>query len=282
MQTISKHMHFDGILGYYRHASKVTGTEMRFSAFVPPQAEDGPCPAVFFLSGVSCTEENFTTKAGAYRLAAELGMVVVVPDTSPRGDNVPSDDDAGLGKGAGFYVDATQDPWKDHYRMDTYITQELRELVIKSFPVDGHRLGIFGHSMGGHGALSLYLRNPKLYQSVSAFAPICSPIQSPWGMQVLQAYLGSDRETWKAYDATELMRNFKPGKESPTILIDQGTEDQFLNLSLKPHLFVDACEKVDYPIELRLQKGYDHGYFFVQTFVEDHLLHHAAYLGLDV
>lgn len=281
MKTISKHTHFDGTLGYYSHDSAVTGVPMRFTVYLPPHAEDGKCPAVFFLSGVGCTEENFTTKSGAYGIAAELGLIVIVPDTSPRGKGVHTEADAGLGWGAGFYLDATEQPWNTHYKMDSYITQELRELVVSSFPVDGSRLGIFGHSMGGHGALSLFLRNPGMYQSISAFAPICSPMHSPWGVEVLSAYLGEDEAAWKAYDATELMKKHKVTEASPTILIDQGTNDQFLTDSLKPHLLVDACGAVDYPVELRLQKGYDHGYFFIQTFIEDHLRHHAAYLGLD-
>lgn len=278
MEIISTHRCFDGTLGYYKHRSKATNCEMRFSVFVPDKDEGEKCPTLFFLSGLTCTEENFTTKAGAYKTASELGLIIVVPDTSPRGEDVPTGDSYDLGKGASFYVNATEDPWQKHYQMETYITQELRELVTTKFPADKFKLGIFGHSMGGHGALVLYLRNPGLYKSISAFAPIAAPTQTPWGEKAFAAYLGSDKTTWGEYDATELMKNFKVPGAHPMILIDQGSADQFLPISLKPWLFEEACSIAGHALELRIQDDYDHGYFFIQTFIDDHLRHHAAYL----
>lgn len=280
-EVISQHHCFGGTLGYFRHASFSNRCAMRFTVFLPPQAAANPdakFPALFFLSGLTCTEENFTTKAGAYRLAAELGLAIIVPDTSPRGEDVPSDESGELGKGAGFYLNATQEPWAKHYQMDTYITQELRELVLRQFPIDGEKLGIFGHSMGGHGALVLHLRNPGLYRSVSVFAPISSPIRSQWGEKAFRAYLGDDQTTWAKYDATELLKTYKLRENEPTLLVDQGTADKFFDTSLKPYVLAEACSEADFPLELRLQEGYDHGYFFIQSFIDDHLRHHSEYL----
>ncbi|MBM3618862.1 MAG: S-formylglutathione hydrolase [Alphaproteobacteria bacterium] len=280
-EVISEHLCHEGKLGYYRHLSPTTKCAMRFTVFLPPEAERDTAakfPALFFLSGLTCTEENFTTKAGAYRMAAELGLAIIVPDTSPRGDDVPSDDSGELGKGAGFYLNATQEPWAKNYQMDSYITQELREMVLRNFPIDGDRLGIFGHSMGGHGALVLHLRNPGMFRSVSVFAPISSPIRSQWGEKAFRAYLGDDQSAWAKYDATELLKDYKVRPNEPTLLVDQGTADKFFDTSLKPYALAEACGEADFPLELRLQEGYDHGYFFIQTFIDDHLRHHAEYL----
>lgn len=279
MKPIVKHRCFDGDLGYYEHDAHTTRCRMRFTVFVPPQAEVQLCPVLFYLSGRSCTEENFTTKAGAYRVASELGIIIVAPDTSPRGEGVADAENHELGKGASFYVNATQAPWKQHYQMESYITQELRDIVIKEFPVDAEKLGIFGHSMGGHGALTLYLRNPGLYQSVSALAPVCSPTQGPWAAKVFLHYLGNNPALWAEYDATELMKQRQNQGHQPPILIDQGTVDPFLRTSLKPELFAAACKQAGQSLTLRMHEGYDHGYFFIQSFIDDHLRHHAAILS---
>ena len=278
MEILSLHRCFGGTLGYYRHDSVATQCPMRFTLFTPPNTKPSDkLPTLFFLSGLTCTEENFTVKAGAYRVAAELGLVLVVSDTSPRGEGVPTGEGDDLGFGAGFYIDATQEPWKKNYQMETYITDELYKLVQKEFPVDPARIGLFGHSMGGHGALTLFLKHPGLYRSLSAFAPICSPTQSQWGGRVFAEYLGPDQEIWKKHDASELI--VSKGPISLPILIDQGTADKAIE-RLHPHLFEEACAKVGQKLELRYQEGYDHGYFFIQTFIEDHLRHHAAQLSL--
>lgn len=279
MEQKSVHRCFGGVLGYYEHASEVTQCTMRFSVFVPSQALDEKQPAVFFLSGLTCTEDNFTVKAGAYKAAAKLGLVVIAPDTSPRGEDVADAEGYDLGKGAGFYVDATQEPWSKHYRMDSYITQELYQLIIKRFPVDDERIGIMGHSMGGHGALTLWQRNRDLFKSVSAFAPICAPTQCPWGHKAFGAYLGSDKTRWAEYDATELMKQQGDASGNPPILIDQGTADQFLADQLHPLIFSEACKSVNQPLNLRMQEGYDHSYFFIQSFIADHLQHHIEILS---
>ncbi|MGH8138088.1 MAG: S-formylglutathione hydrolase [Steroidobacteraceae bacterium] len=279
-EVISQHHCFGGVVGFYRHDSASTASSMRFSVFAPPQARSGRVPVLYYLAGLTCTEETFMIKAGAQRVAAELGMLLVAPDTSPRGLKLAGESDSwDFGVAAGFYVDATQEPWSKHYRMYTYVTQELRALVESQFPADATRTGIFGHSMGGHGALTLALRNPDLYKSVSAFAPIAAPSQCPWGQKAFAGYLGADRAQWSAYDATELVARVKDAARRPPILIDQGLADQFLEKQLHPHLFEAACRKVGYPLTLRRHEGYDHGYYFMSTFMEDHLRHHGKILG---
>ena len=268
---------FEGLQGTYSHASAACGVDMRFALFQPPQALDGKkVPVVTYLSGLTCTEENVTVKAAAQRWAAELGLLLVCPDTSPRGPEVADDEAYDLGTGAGFYVDATEPPWSRHYRMYSYVSEDLARTVADNFPADTARQGIFGHSMGGHGALTLHLRNPEVYRSVSAFAPIAAPMQCPWGEKALTAYLGADREAWRDYDTCELVRR-RPSQAK--LFIDQGAADDFLETQLKPDLLVEACEAAGQHFELRLQPGYDHSYFFIQTFMEDHLRHHAGVLG---
>jgi len=275
--ALSEQKCFEGLQGVYSHASDACGVDMRFAVFQPPQALDGQrVPVVTYLSGLTCTEENVTVKAGAQRWAAELGLLLVCPDTSPRGPEVADDEAYDLGTGAGFYVDATEPPWSRHYRMYSYVTEDLARTVAANFPADTARQGIFGHSMGGHGALTIHLRNPEVYRSVSAFAPIVAPMHCPWGEKALTAYLGADREAWRDYDACELVRR-RPSQAK--IFIDQGAADDFLETQLKPDLLAEACEAAGQHFELRLQPGYDHSYFFIQTFMEDHLRHHAAAPG---
>jgi S-formylglutathione hydrolase len=276
MKTLSEHRCFGGTMGFYAHGSAETGLEMKFSVFRPPQAEAGPVPVLTFLAGLTCTDETFMIKAGAQRLAAELGLILVAPDTSPRGAGISGETDAwDFGVGAGFYVDATQSPWDRNYRMYSYVTRELQTLIATHFPARADRQGIFGHSMGGHGALVCALRNPDIYRSVSAFAPISTPSEVPWGHKALGNYLGPDRAAWAAYDATALVaRKSFPGR----ILIDQGLGDKFLAEQLRPGLFEAACAKVGQDLMLRQHAGYDHGYYFIQTFMDDHLRHHAAIL----
>jgi S-formylglutathione hydrolase len=272
MQTISTHKCFGGTLGYFKHTSISTACDMRFTAFVPPQAAaDQKQRALIFLSGLTCTEENFTAKAGAYRVAAELGLIVIAPDTSPRGEGVPAGEGGDLGFGAGFYVDATNNPWSAHYRMETYIADELVQLVTNHFPIQS--VGLCGHSMGGHGALTLFQKHPGKFRSLSAFAPICAASQSPWSQKAFTNYFGDDTDGWKQHDACELL--MKMGPVSAPILIDQGMSDPFLQ-RLQPELFEAAAAKVGQKLTLRRHEGYDHGYFFVQSFIEDHLRHHAA------
>lgn len=273
LETISTHRCFGGTQGFYRHVSGTTGTPMRFSVFKPEG--EGPFPVLWFLSGLTCTEENFTTKAGAQRYAAELGLVLVAPDTSPRGEGVADDPAYDFGMGAGFYVDASQEPWARHYRMRSYIEQELPELVGREFPVNMARQGITGHSMGGHGALTIALRNPGRFRSVSAFAPIASPMRCPWGEKALGGYLGPDRQAWRAYDATALIED---GARLPELLVDQGEADNFMQNQLKPELLGDACRAAGIPLTLRYQPGYDHSYYFIASFIGDHLRWHAARL----
>jgi S-formylglutathione hydrolase len=255
---------------------------MQFSVFVPSQAEIGPVPVVTYLSGLTCTEETFMIKGGAQRIAAELGLMLVAPDTSPRGDGVPDDPngDYDFGLGAGFYLNATAAPWSEHYHMYDYVTQELQDLVFGSFPGDRARQGITGHSMGGHGALTVGLKNPDTYRSISAFAPICSPINCPWGQKALSNYLGDDQSSWAEYDATAVVRqlDYIPAN---TILVDQGLADNFLQQELNPQLFEAACEERGVSLELRRHDGYDHGYYFISTFMDDHLRHHAGILLAD-
>ena len=279
LETIAENRCFGGTHDIYAHAADTTGCKMRFALYRPPRAAESPVPVLWWLSGLTCTEENFTVKAGAQRFAAEHGLVLVAPDTSPRGVNIPGEDDAyDFGSGAGFYVDATREPWAKNYRMYSYITRELPELVCKNFPARRDAQGIFGHSMGGHGALVIALRNPGIYRSVSAFAPIVAPSQVPWGIKAFTGYLGDDREAWKRYDATELV---KAGAWFPsTILIDQGTMDNFRNEQLRPELFADACRAASQPLELRMRDGYDHSYYFIATFIAEHIRHHAAILNV--
>lgn len=276
IEKISEQKSFNGVQGFYRHTSTACNGPMRFTVYQPPQARAERVPALFWLSGLTCTEENFTIKAGAQRIAAELGLIVIAPDTSPRNTGIPGEaDDWQFGAGAGFYLDATVEPWSKHFKMYTYCSTELPALIAEHFPVDTRRMGIFGHSMGGHGALTIALKHSDRFRSVSAFAPIVAPMQVRWGETAFPRFLGPDRETWKQYDATELLQRKKfPG----TILIDQGDADQFLNDTLRPEIFRAACEKVGQPLSLRMQPGYDHSYYFISTFIEDHLRHHAVVL----
>lgn len=278
LTTVAEHRCFGGVQGIYAHDAETTGCTMRFSLYKPPQAAEGPVPVLWWLSGLTCTEENFTVKAGAQRYAAEHGVMIVAPDTSPRGLWIPGENDSyDFGSGAGFYVDATQAPWSAHYRMYSYVVQELPELVFAHFPARRDAQGIFGHSMGGHGALVIALRNPQTYRSLTAFAPIVAPSQVPWGIKAFTGYLGDDRAAWNDYDASELV---KAGARFPsTILIDQGTADPFLDEQLRPQVFADVCRAAGQPLELRLRDGHDHSYYFIATFIGDHVRHHAAILG---
>jgi S-formylglutathione hydrolase len=278
-ETVSQSRCFGGTQFVYRHTSQETGTPMRLAVFVPPQAKDTKVPVVWFLSGLTCTEENFTVKAGAQRMASELGLMLIAPDTSPRGEGVPDDPQGAydFGLGAGFYVDALQEPWAKHYRMRSYIERELPDLVAKNLPADMSRQGITGHSMGGHGALTIALRNPDRFKAVSAFAPIASPMNCPWGEKALSNYIGPDRSTWREYDACALIEG---GARLPDLLVDQGSADSFLDSQLKPGLLEEACSKAGQPLTLRRQEGYDHSYFFISTFIEDHLRWHAQRFGL--
>lgn len=279
LEVVSRSRCFGGTQFVYRHASTETGTPMRLAAFVPPQAERGKVPVVWFLSGLTCTEENFTVKAGAQRVAAELGLILIAPDTSPRGEGVPDDEEGAydFGLGAGFYVDATEAPWSRNYRMRSYIERELPALVAEHLPVDLGRQGITGHSMGGHGALTIALRNPGRFAAVSALAPIASPMKCPWGEKALAGYIGPDRAAWRDYDFCALIED---GARLPDLLVDQGTADGFLESQLKPELLEEACAKAGVALTLRRQEGYDHSYFFIATFIEDHLRWHARRMGL--
>jgi S-formylglutathione hydrolase len=277
VKTLSENKCFGGVQGIYTHESTEARCRMRFGVFLPPQASMDRVPLLYWLSGLTCTEENFIVKAGAQRVAAELGLAIVVPDTSPRGLNLPGDAESyDFGVGAGFYVDATEAPWSGGYRMYSYVATELPEVIAASFPIDASRTGIVGHSMGGHGALTIALKNPDSYRSVSAFAPICSPMRCPWGEKALAGYLGRDRTEWRKYDTTALLED--RGWGGPPLLVDQGTKDQFLDSQLKPELLREACAARDVPLELRMREGYDHSYFFIATFIEDHLRYHARYL----
>ncbi len=271
MKTISTNKCFGGTQGVYTHASAACACDMTFGLFLPEEATDGPVPVLWYLSGLTCTHENAMVKAGAQSWAAEQGIAVVFPDTSPRGDNVADDDAYDLGKGAGFYVNATQTPWAPHYQMHSYIADELPSLIAEEFNIDMDRQAITGHSMGGHGALTLAMGLPGRFRSVSAFAPICNPTDSDWGRKQLSAYLGGDEATWNAHDATLMMN--ASGFDGP-ILIDTGTDDQFIDL-LKPEAFATACAQQRQEATLRMQRGYDHSYFFVSTFMEDHISFHA-------
>ncbi|SAL05673.1 carboxylesterase [Caballeronia calidae] len=279
LELVEEHRCFDGVQRIYRHDSKTIGLPMRFSVFLPAQASSAKVPALFYLAGLTCTEETFPIKAGAQRYAAEHGIALIAPDTSPRGADIPGEKDAwDFGVGAGFYVDATREPWAGRYRMYSYVTQELRETVIAELPVREDRIGIFGHSMGGHGALVLALRNPDLYRSVSAFAPIAAPSQCPWGVKAFSGYLGDDREAWKQYDASELIKGDAGSRFEGGILIDQGLADQFLAEQLYPEVFERNAREAGHRVAVRRRDGYDHGYFFISTFVGEHIAHHARVL----
>ncbi len=280
LETISETSCFDGRIGFYRHASELNDCDMRFSVFVPPQAAHGKVPVLTFLSGLTCTEENFMVKSGAQRVAAELGLMLVSPDTSPRGDEVPDDPDKDydFGLGAGFYLNATQTPWSRHYHMYDYVMTELQDAVFNNFPGDRDRHGLTGHSMGGHGALTIGLRNPETFHSLSAFAPICTTLHSPWGQKALGYYLGEDTSTWHEHDACEVARNVSDPSRWSRILVDQGGADDFLQEQLKPELLAEACKEVGLPLDLRIREGYDHSYYFISTFIEEHLRFHAEQL----
>ena len=281
LTTLSEHRSFGGRQQFLQHASTEIGLPMRFSVFLPPQAEHAKVPALLFLAGLTCNEDTFMVKAGAQRVAAELGLALIAPDTSPRGANVPGEADSwDFGVGAGFYLDATQAPWATHWRMESYLMAELLPLITASFPVDAKRLGVFGHSMGGHGALTLALKHPGVFQSVSAFAPVCAPAQCAWGHKAFTGYLGANPAQWAAHDATCLMQAQAQGRPPfPNgILIDQGLGDKFLTSQLHPHLFEAACASVGQPLTLRQQAEHDHSYYFIATFMEDHLRHHAQRL----
>lgn len=276
LETLSSWRSHGGTQGVYRHASSATGTDMIFSAFVPDRPEGAVLPVVWYLSGLTCTHANVTEK-GEYRaLCADLGLIFIAPDTSPRGDRVPDADGYDFGQGAGFYVDATESPWSSAFRMRSYVEDELPALVAAHFPMDMQRQAITGHSMGGHGALTIALRNPHRFRSVSAFAPIVAPMHCPWGRKALSGYLGTDSAAWRAYDACALIED---GARVPAILVDQGADDAFLEEQLKPHLLSRACDDAGIELTLRIEPGYDHSYYFISTFMADHLRWHAARLG---
>ncbi len=277
IDILATHRAFGSALSYVRHASAATGTPMRFTVFVPHGT--GPFPALIFLAGLTCTEENFTTKAGAYRAAADARLIIVAPDTSPRGEEVADDPAYDLGKGAGFYLDATQAPWAPHFRMESYVVRDLLSAVTANFPANPARVGITGHSMGGHGALTLAMKHPHLFKSVSAFAPIVAPMNCPWGEKAFSAYLGADRASWAAHDAAALVA---AGKAAPfaDILIDQGLADSFYESQLKTQLIEEAAAKAGAHLTVRRHEGYDHSYFFISTFIADHIAFHARQLGI--
>lgn len=277
IETLSEHACFGGVQGFYRHDSSAVGLPMRFGVYVPPQAATGPVPVLFFLAGLTCTEETFAIKAGAQRYAAEHGLILVTPDTSPRGSGIEgAADDWEFGEGAGFYLDATEAPWSRHWRMESWVVEELPALVLDHFAARADRIGICGHSMGGHGALSLALRHPGRYRSVSAFAPIAAPASCPWGEKAFAGYLGRDRKHWLAHDATELIA---AGGRLPDLLVDQGLADKFLAGQLSIDRFEASCREAGQPLRLRRHPGYDHGYYFIASFIADHLAHHAQGLA---
>ncbi|QOW24933.1 S-formylglutathione hydrolase [Lysobacter sp. H23M47] len=271
MKQVEQHASFGGSQEVWQHASSTLGVDMDFAVYLPPQAKQGPCPVLYWLSGLTCNEQNFITKAGAQGYAAKHGVILVAPDSSPRGEGVADDEAYDLGQGAGFYLNATREPWAKHYRMYDYITQELPALVDAHFPTTTAR-GISGHSMGGHGALVIALRNPGMFRSVSAFSPVVAPSQVPWGEKAFGAYLGDDRDEWKQWDATALVAN---ASERLPLLVDQGDADNFLEEQLRPHLLQQACEAAGHPLTLRMQPGYDHSYYFIASFIGEHMAHHA-------
>ena len=276
LSEVSRWASFGGELSVHDHASTACGCDMRFAVYSPPQAQSQSVPVLWYLSGLTCNWSNVMEKSGIQRVASQLGMIIIAPDTSPRGDGVADDEAYDLGQGAGFYLDATQPPYAAHYQMETYLTRELPAIIAAHFPADMDRQAIMGHSMGGMGALALHLKHPDIYRSVSALAPIVAPSKVAWGHKAFDAYLGADREDWRHYDPCELV---KTRPSSAVILVDQGSDDAFLEKQLKPHLLQKACEQAGQPLNLRLQKGYDHSYYFVASFIEDHLHHHAAQLG---
>ncbi len=280
LETLAEYRCFGGIQGFYRHISTTVGLPMRLGVYRPAQASHGPVPVLFYLAGLTCTEETFFIKAGAQRLAAQLGLMLVSCDTSPRSTGIPGEaDDWEFGSGAGFYLNATQAPWERHFRMYDYVRDELTALVLEHFPARSDRFSLCGHSMGGHGALVIGLRNPRLFRSLSAFAPICSPSRCPWGLKAFPRYLGEDRASWRSYDAVELIRS-AGGPILPEILVDQGLSDKFLlQGQLLPELLEEACRTSGQPLRLRRQDGYGHDYYFIASFIEDHLRFHAAALG---
>jgi len=277
MKTISTAKSHGGVQGVYSHASEACACDMSFAVFVPPQAKDGPCPVVSYLSGLTCTHQNVMDKGEYRRLAAELGLIIVCPDTSPRGETIPDEkDNWQFGSGAGFYLDATQAPFSANYRMYSYVAEELPALIAKEFPADMTRQAVFGHSMGGHGALTIALKHPDRFRSCSAFAPIVRPMVAGWSKPAFEKYLGADETSWRAYDAVALIED---GKRFPELLVDQGDADGFLEDGLRPWLLDEACRKAGIPLTLRMQEGYDHSYFFISTFMEDHLRWHAERLA---
>lgn len=278
MRKVEDHGSFGGRQQVWEHDSQALDCRMRFGVYLPPQADDGACPVLYWLSGLTCTEQNFIGKSGAQRFAAEHGLMLVAPDTSPRGEGMADAEGFDIGLGAGFYVNATQAPWSAHYRMFDYVAQGLPALVEKEFDCSDAR-SISGHSMGGHGALIVALRNPGRYRSVSAFSPIVAPSQVPWGEKVFSAYLGDDREAWREWDAVELVRS---ARERLPLLIDQGADDEFLTTQLKPDLLREACSASGHPLQLRMREGFDHSYYFVATFIGEHIAHHAKALRTQV
>ena len=277
-EQIGANQSFGGQQLRYKHQSAVLNCEMTFSIYLPPQASQGPVPVLYWLSGLTCTDENFVQKAGAQQHAAEHGIALVCPDTSPRGEGVADDPDAAydMGLGAGFYVNATQQPWAEHYQMYSYVVDELPALINAQFPVDGQRAAVSGHSMGGHGALSIALKKPGQFKSVSAFSPICSPLNCPWGHKTLGNYLGADRDSWAQYDTVALVAE---ASEHLPVLVDQGEADNFLDEQLKTPLLIEAAKRAGFPMDIRMQPEYDHSYFFIATFIEEHMAFHARALG---
>ncbi|MEW6981890.1 S-formylglutathione hydrolase [Colwelliaceae bacterium 6471] len=279
MELISSHKMFAGVQQQYQHQSSTVNGTMRFAIYLPPQAsEQNKVPVLYWLSGLTCSDENFTHKAGAQRMAAMLGIAIVAPDTSPRGEDVADDDGYDLGKGAGFYLNATQAPWQAHYQMYDYVVKELPSLIQTNFPVND-KASISGHSMGGHGALTIALKNPEKYCSVSAFSPICNPVNVPWGKKAFSAYLGGNVDSWAQYDASILMQNSHEESHLPA-LVSQGDSDDFLTEQLQPQALLSAAQKSHYPLSYHLEQGYDHSYYFIATFIEQHLEFHAKYLGI--
>lgn len=273
LTSLEEHRCFGGVQGFYEHASSATGLPMRFGVFVPPQAEDGSRPVLWCLAGLTCNEQTFAIKSGAQQHAAKHGLVLVTPDTSPRNTGIAeADADWDFGHGAGFYLDATREPYARHWRMESWLVDELPLLLQRHFPARGDRAGLLGHSMGGHGALTLALRHPERFRTVSAFAPICAPTEVPWGQKAFRGYFGEDQATWAQHDAVRLL---EAGARLPPLLVDQGLEDPFLQKQLRPERLEQACAAAGVPLQLRRHAGYDHGYFFIQSFIADHLAHHA-------
>jgi len=277
IKLLNRYASFGGMVEFYSHLSTSTQTEMRFSVFLPPEAKARKVPALYWLSGLTCTEENFMAKSGGQRLAAQTGLMVVCPDTSPRNTGIPDEaKDWDFGTAAGFYLNARQEPWAKYFRMEDYCIKELPALIEANFPALPHKRGVSGHSMGGHGALVLSLRHPDHFQSVSAFSPIAAPSECPWGQKAFRNYLGDDVSVWHEHDASRLV---KKATKRPLFLIDQGSSDKFLVEQLKPEILVEACRAADYPIDFRLREGYDHSYYFVASFLEEHFAHHSQILN---